>query len=127
MTIRKLCAASGCDDLAVPGAALCEEHEAERIERNRARRAKVKTAEEIRRRAKLYASPAWKTARAAFLEVHPLCADCAGLGLVTPATEVDHIARHEGDRARFWDRSNWQALCKSCHSRKTAREVLGRN
>ncbi|WP_338100978.1 hypothetical protein [Roseovarius nubinhibens] len=30
---------------------------------------------------------------------------------------------HRGDRAKFFDRTNWQALCKPCHSRKTAREV----
>ncbi|WP_407496877.1 HNH endonuclease [Pseudooceanicola sp. MF1-13] len=36
---------------------------------------------------------------------------------------MDHITPHKGDRKLFWDRSNWQALCHACHSRKTAREV----
>lgn len=25
----------------------------------------------------------------------------------------------------FWDRTNWQGLCKQCHSRKTAAEDGG--
>ncbi|MCR8827199.1 HNH endonuclease [Photobacterium sp. TY 1-4] len=41
-----------------------------------------------------------------------------------PATDVDHITPHKGDRRLFFDQSNWQSLCKSCHSRKTAREVF---
>lgn len=26
----------------------------------------------------------------------------------------------------FWDRSNWQSMAKTCHDRKTAREVNDR-
>jgi 5-methylcytosine-specific restriction endonuclease McrA len=42
---------------------------------------------------------------------------CKGL-----AAEVDHIRAHNGDLRLFWDRSNWQGLCKPCHSRKTLAE-----
>jgi 5-methylcytosine-specific restriction protein A len=35
---------------------------------------------------------------------------------------VDHIVSHHGDEALFWDEDNLQALCKSCHDKKTARE-----
>lgn len=38
------------------------------------------------------------------------------------ATVVDHIIPHRGDQKLFWDRSNWQALCKSCHDSKTMTE-----
>ncbi len=38
------------------------------------------------------------------------------------ANEVDHIKPHNGDLALFWDESNWQSLCKACHSRKTMGE-----
>ncbi|MBB4267611.1 HNH endonuclease [Roseospira visakhapatnamensis] len=58
---------------------------------------------------------AWKRARRAFLAEHPVCAVCGA-----PATVVDHIVPHRGDLTVFWDRSRWQALCASCHGRKTA-------
>ena len=64
----------------------------------------------------------WRTARAAFLGGHPLCAECERAGQIVAATIVDHIQPHRGDRALFWDRSNWQSLCKRHHDRKTARE-----
>ncbi|WP_223866012.1 HNH endonuclease [Salipiger aestuarii] len=34
-----------------------------------------------------------------------------------PATVVDHIQPHKGDKALFWDRNNWQPICKHCHDR----------
>ena len=37
-------------------------------------------------------------------------------------TVVDHIVPHRGDQKLFWDKSNWQPLCKACHDRKTWRE-----
>ncbi|RXZ42693.1 HNH endonuclease [Crenobacter cavernae] len=67
----------------------------------------------------------WQKARAGFLRKHPLCVECDRCGSVTAATVVDHIVPHKGDRDMFWDRSNWQPLCKSCHDRKTAREDGG--
>ena len=36
--------------------------------------------------------------------------------------DVDHIIPHRGDQKLFWDRNNWQALCKPCHDRKTGKE-----
>ena len=62
----------------------------------------------------------WEKARRIYLIEHPLCVDCDDHGLTEPATEVDHIVPHRGDPAIFWNTDNWQALCKPCHSRKTA-------
>lgn len=67
----------------------------------------------------------WQKARAAYLKAHPLCRECEAQGLVVPATVVDHIVPHRGDRKLFWDRSNWQPLCKEHHDRKTATEDGG--
>jgi 5-methylcytosine-specific restriction enzyme A len=64
----------------------------------------------------------WQRAREGFLRKHPLCRACLDLGRTEPATDVDHITPHRGDKVRFWDRANWQALCHRCHSAKTARE-----
>jgi 5-methylcytosine-specific restriction protein A len=38
---------------------------------------------------------------------------------------VDHIIPHKGNKGLFWTRFNHQALCKSCHDRKTATEDGG--
>jgi 5-methylcytosine-specific restriction endonuclease McrA len=64
----------------------------------------------------------WQKARATFLERHPLCRHCQQKGVVTVATDVDHIIPHRGNQQLFWDTSNWQSLCHSCHSVKTQAE-----
>ena len=73
----------------------------------------------------LYQSRAWRTARAAFLATHPWCCYCWRSSNATPATIVDHRRPHRGDFTLFWDRGNWQPLCKPCHDAKTARDIKG--
>lgn len=57
----------------------------------------------------------WRSARAKFLGEHPLCVRCLAAKRTTAATVVDHITPHRGDLDLFWDRKNWQPLCKPCH------------
>ena len=57
-----------------------------------------------------------------FLKRNPLCVACRAEGRLECATVVDHIVPHKGDPILFWDRTNWQSMCKSCHDAKTARE-----
>lgn len=57
----------------------------------------------------------WQQAREGFLQNHPLCADHEKRGYVVEADVVDHIKPHRGDMKLFWDKSNWQSLCKQCH------------
>jgi hypothetical protein len=71
-------------------------------------------------RHQLYGS-AWRKAREGFLRNHPLCVMCAQVGRTVLASVVDHIRPHQGDRALFWDRDNWQPLCKPCHDRHKQR------
>ena len=61
----------------------------------------------------------WQRYRAAFLARHLLCEHCGAV-----ANEVDHVEPVVGGQSdpKFWAPTNHQALCKSCHSRKTARE-----
>lgn len=54
----------------------------------------------------------WDVERAAFLKARPTCTRCSA-----PATVVDHVIPHRGDMKLFWNRSNWQPLCRTCHSR----------
>ncbi|MEK4492972.1 HNH endonuclease [Paenibacillus sp. FSL L8-0493] len=51
--------------------------------------------------------------------------ECTKAGKVEAATVVDHIVPHKGDKELFWQRDNWQALCKACHDTKTVREDGG--
>ena len=123
---RKICVAFGCEELAGPGLSHCPEHEEIRQARIAARKAEAQQGTVAQANRRLYRSAAWQRAAKGFLEKHPVCAHCAELGLVVPATEVDHIDPHLGDRTKFWARPNWQPLCKPCHSRKTAKEVFHR-
>lgn len=69
----------------------------------------------------------WSQASKAFLVKHPLCecSDCKAAGRIVASEVVDHIKPHCGDFNLFWDRSNWQAMSKPCHDRKTATEDGG--
>lgn len=64
----------------------------------------------------------WQKYRRAYLAKHPFCVECRKAGIIEEATEVDHIIDHKGNLKLFWDKSNHQALCKPCHSKKTRRE-----
>ncbi|NBE05941.1 HNH endonuclease [Rhodobacter sp. CCP-1] len=121
----KLCCAPGCDDLAVDGGPRCADHQAEREAKVAAARARAKAGVAAHGGDRFYRSARWKDESKAYLCRHPNCAECARDGLVVAAREVDHIVPHRGDPKLFWKRSNWQGLCKPCHSRKTAREVWG--
>jgi 5-methylcytosine-specific restriction protein A len=57
----------------------------------------------------------WQKARETYLRQHPLCVDHQRRGYIVPATVVDHVVPHRGDQRLFWDKSNWQSLCKTCH------------
>jgi len=59
----------------------------------------------------------WRRARAGYLSQYPICVRCGDI-----ATVVDHITPHRGNMQLFWDPTNWQPLCKTCHDRKTATE-----
>ena len=69
----------------------------------------------------------WQQARVGWLRKHPLCVECNRRGRVEAAIIVDHIKPHRGDMVLFWDKTNWQSLCKSCHdSWKQRLEKSGR-
>ncbi|TCB18990.1 HNH endonuclease [Acinetobacter sp. ANC 5045] len=67
----------------------------------------------------------WSKAREQFLAEHPLCVECRKKNYINPATVVDHIIPHKGDKVLFWDKTNWQSLCETHHNIKTATEDRG--
>lgn len=62
----------------------------------------------------------WRRIRDQVLREEPLCRECKEKGRVEPARDVDHVVSKLVGGTD--DRSNLQALCHACHSRKTAIE-----
>jgi len=69
---------------------------------------------------------AWAKARKGYLRSHPHCVMCAKQGKIVQATVVDHIKRHGGDQFLFWDKANWQPLCKPHHDSTKQMQDNGR-
>lgn len=107
---KTICVYPGCHQLV--NGPYCEQHK------------KLVAKKHNDKNSKLY-TYRWRKASKHFLKEHPLCRHCQQEDRVTTATEVDHKIPHGGDQKLFWDRSNWQPLCKKCHSRKTALEDGG--
>src|SRR5581483_906777 len=73
---------------------------------------------------KLYDGLRWIALAAHVRREQPLCAACG----FRASKDVDHkikardwVAAHNNRINSFYDRENLQALCRSCHSAKTAR------
>ena len=105
---KRPCAHPGCPALVATGK-YCEEHRSLHPEDTRSASSRGY-------------GHAWQRASKQFLAAHTLCVMCAAEGRYTKATVVDHIKPHRGDRYLFWDRANWQPLCKAHHDKKTGLE-----
>lgn len=67
---------------------------------------------------------AWMRLRRNYLAKQPLCHDCRAKGRTTAAEEVHHIRGFRGTKdPQRLDVTNLMALCKPCHSRRTAMEM----
>lgn len=109
--IPRPCRHGGCNNLTTEG--YCEKHTADRY----------KTRKSSAQRGYGYK---WRKAREQHLRLYPFCEECKRQGRSAElATDVDHITPHKGDSILFWDPRNWQSLCHSCHSHKTAAEDGG--
>jgi 5-methylcytosine-specific restriction protein A len=71
-----------------------------------------------------YKTKRWRTLREVVLRSSPLCCSCQDSGGIKPARVVDHInpVRQGGD---FWDITNLQPMCDSCHNSKSGKESHG--
>jgi 5-methylcytosine-specific restriction protein A len=69
-----------------------------------------------------YSSAAWIAVRNARRRLNPLCQECEGQGRIEPMAEVDHVLPRCDHPGLELDIDNTRSLCKSHHSRKTARE-----
>lgn len=71
---------------------------------------------------KRYDLKAWKTLRKRVLQNFPICPVCLDKGQLKPSEQVDHISPHRIEEFGFFNEGNLWALCRSCHSRKSAIE-----
>lgn len=110
---RVPCKHPGCAALVEPGTGYCDKHRALHPEAVRSAR-------------KAGYDKRWEKASKRYLQSHPLCVRCMAMDppRYTKATVTDHIVPHRGDQKLFWNESNWQALCKPCHDRKTLTEDI---
>jgi 5-methylcytosine-specific restriction protein A len=111
---RRPCNYPSCNELVVSG--YCEKHTKQRNKEADSRRGSATE------RGYNYR---WSKSSKQFLKDNPLCVKCEEEGTVEPSRVTDHIVPHKGDYKLFWDKSNWHALCKKCHDRKTATEDGG--
>ena len=102
------CAEHGCKTLVKRGR--CEEHKRVPASLYDAKRG---TAHQ-----RLYTKQ-WARYSQMRLQRYPLCANCEEQGKLTSATVTDHKIPHRGDVNLFWDPTNHQSLCTTCHNAKT--------
>ena len=72
------------------------------------------------RLSEFYNTRRWKALSKAFKIDHPLCEECKRNGMIKPSQITDHIIPYP--IKDFWNRDNWQALCKSCNNAKGERD-----
>lgn len=109
---RRICIEPNCNDFAESGSSRCKTHkqaQTRAINQNR-------DVTDKRFRSTKY----WLISKKVFIHNNPLCKECGGR-----ATDVDHVNGYT-TWSEFADQSNWQSLCKSCHSTKTANEMKER-
>ena len=75
-------------------------------------------AEDKAERDRFYTGRAWRRLRLAFLEAHPLCAECEREGRLTAAMLVHHKKERitHPELALDWD--NLESSCNPCHTRR---------
>ena len=61
-----------------------------------------------------YHTARWTRESRRFRQANPLCVRCKAKGLLVPTEVTDHVipvAIH----GNFWDKTNWQPLCRKCN------------
>lgn len=103
------CKHPGCGKLVAYGQKYCDEHKPLHPEAKRSASSRGYTSK-------------WQKESRRYLRDNPLCVMCKANGRFVEATVVDHIIPHRDNQKLFWDKNNWQALCKPCHDKKTGTE-----
>jgi 5-methylcytosine-specific restriction endonuclease McrA len=72
-----------------------------------------------------YTTQRWQRLRRAKLREYPLCEACLQLGLVVPASVVDHRKRIVTGGPPFPPLEGLASLCAQCHNQKSRAEQRG--
>jgi hypothetical protein len=73
----------------------------------------------------MYDKGSWKKLRQAKLSMQPMCQACLIRGVVSPASQVDHLFAWSAIGEMAFYRNVFQCLCHGCHSDKTQLERDG--
>lgn len=104
--MNRPCKHSGCPELTRDKTGCCETHRHDKEKRRGTARERGYTRD-------------WERESKDHLRKHPLCVECEKQSLYKPATVVDHKIPHRGNQRLFWDKGNWQSMCKKHHDQKT--------
>ncbi len=115
--LKRKCNQFGCKTLTTQS--YCSKHEKPRRSWTQPNKRRDRTPEGK----KIY-DEQWRKLRNAFLAEpdNALCKECYIRGVITEATDVDHVIPIVERPDLKYDADNLQPLCKSCHSRKTCYE-----
>jgi 5-methylcytosine-specific restriction enzyme A len=125
--LRAPVACPDCGQPSARGERYCEKHLSNNS-KMAARRAQDKQRYEHTPYRAWYGWAIWRNLKAQYFNLNPMNAVCAyidartGQRCTMPAEEVDHIIPHRGNWDLFTDLKNFQGLCHTHHSQKTARE-----
>ena len=78
-----------------------------------------------RTNSKIYTSRQWRNLRKLVLHRQPICVHCEKKNKFITANTIDHI-KPINQGGSVWDVDNLQALCSSCHNKKSAKDKIGR-
>jgi 5-methylcytosine-specific restriction protein A len=118
-----VCAEDGCPEQVPRGTPRCPEHEAPVIARRKARERQRSRERDAGRYSR---DRRWQRVRRLALERDSYrCHECGASVKGKAQANVDHLDGQGLDGPRAYDLDNLVSLCRSCHSRKTARHDGG--
>lgn len=109
--IKRYCSVASCKSMSIEGSYYCSKHKEE-----------FKTPDNRPSARERGYTKEWENTSKEYLLKNPLCVNCLSNGKEVKATVTDHKLNAQGYPNLFWSESNWQSLCHSCHSIKTALE-----
>jgi len=112
--IKKECNHPGCSELIDFGTAYCEAHHKARVQDSKVNNSRYSNQDPETKA--FYTSQRWRMLRRRFLRANPICNHCG-----TIAEMVDHIIQISKGGSKY-NITNLQALCNSCHAKKSASE-----